>query len=83
VPAQTTSHAPTTPPAAATDARSVRRSADGRALPLAALALVAAAAHVPVTPEHLQEARYIGVLFIALEFACVVLAVALVARPFG
>lgn len=43
-------------------------------LPVAATALVAAAAHVPVTGEHLREAPYIGVLFIALEVALVVLA---------
>ena len=42
--------------------------------PVAATALVAAAAHVPVTGEHLREAPYIGVLFIALEVALVVLA---------
>jgi hypothetical protein len=80
VPAQTPLLAPTTPPAVEQD-RSRLHPADGRALPLAALALVAAAAHVPVTPEHLQEAFYIGVLFIALEVACVILAVALMARP--
>ena len=47
-------------------------------LPAAAAALVAAAAHVPVTGEHLREATYIGVLFIALEVALVGLAVLLV-----
>jgi hypothetical protein len=74
-------HTVPTPPTNAPDAGHSRRRLDGRALPLAALALVAAAAHVPVTGEHLEEARYIGVLFIALEVACVLLAVALVARP--
>jgi hypothetical protein len=44
-------------------------------LPVAATALVGAAAHVPVTGEHLHQAPYIGVLFIALEVALVVLAV--------
>lgn len=43
-------------------------------LPAAAAALVAAAAHVPVTGEHLAEAPYIGVLFIALEVALVAVA---------
>ncbi len=81
MPAQPTSQAPTTPPAVAAGARPRRRPVDGRALPLAALALVAAAAHVPVTPEHLREALYIGVLFIGLELACVILAVVLVAWP--
>lgn len=57
------------------------RCSDGRALPLAALSVVAAAAHIPVTLEHLQEAFYIGALFIALEVACVVLAVALLLGP--
>jgi hypothetical protein len=33
--------------------------------PTALLGIVAGLAHVPVTPGHLQEARYIGVLFIA------------------
>jgi hypothetical protein len=47
-------------------------------LPAAAAALVAAAAHVPVTGAHLREAPYIGVLFIALEITLVALALALV-----
>ena len=47
----------------------------------AAAAVVASAAHVPITREHLQEAPYIGVLFIALEVVCLALAVALVVRP--
>jgi energy-coupling factor transporter transmembrane protein EcfT len=46
-------------------------------VPGAALALVAGLAHVPVTPEHLNEAPYIGGLFIALTIACVLLAAAL------
>lgn len=49
--------------------------------PLAAVSLIAAAAHIPVTGEHLEEAPYIGMLFIALEIASVVLAVAVLARP--
>lgn len=40
-------------------------------------ALVAAAVHIPVTPEHLEHAPYIGVLFVALTIACVVLAAGL------
>jgi hypothetical protein len=42
----------------------------GLRLSLAAAALVAAAAHVPVTPEHLEEAPYMGVLFVLLSVAC-------------
>ncbi|MGH3472776.1 MAG: hypothetical protein ACRDPG_12145 [Nocardioidaceae bacterium] len=45
--------------------------------PAAALAIAAGMAHVPVTPAHLQEAPYIGVLFILLTVACVLLATAL------
>lgn len=43
---------------------------------LVAGAVLAAAAHVPVTPEHLRAAPYMGVLFILLTAACLVLAVA-------
>lgn len=46
--------------------------------PSAACALVLAAAHLPITPQHLSEAPYIGASFVALEIAGVVLAVALV-----
>ncbi len=45
--------------------------------PAALLAVVAGLAHVPVTPEHLNEAPYIGVLFIVLTAACLILAAAL------
>jgi hypothetical protein len=45
--------------------------------PTAGLALVAGLAHVPVTPEHLREAPYIGVMFIVLTTACVLLATAI------
>jgi len=41
---------------------------------LVAAALVAAAAHVPVIGPHLEEAPYMGVLFILLTTACVLLA---------
>jgi hypothetical protein len=40
--------------------------------------LVAAAAHVPVIEDHLEEATYVGVLFIALSAACCLAAVLLV-----
>jgi putative copper resistance protein D len=48
--------------------------------PAAALAVVVAAAHIPVTAEHLSEAPYIGWSFVALEIAAVLLAVMLVAH---
>jgi hypothetical protein len=38
----------------------------------------AAAAHLPVIPEHLAEAPYMGVLFILFSSACVLLAAALI-----
>jgi hypothetical protein len=41
---------------------------------LACSALVAAIAHVPVIAPHLDEAPYMGVLFIVLTAACLVLA---------
>jgi len=40
---------------------------------LAAAALVAAAAHVPVIAPHLEQAAYMGVLFIVLTAACLTL----------
>jgi manganese oxidase len=46
----------------------------------AATCLTAAAAHVPVTEDHLEEATYIGVLFILLAAACCIEAVLLVRR---
>ena len=46
-------------------------------LPAAAAALVAAAAHLPVIPDHLREVPYIGWLFIGLSALCVLGAVAL------
>jgi len=42
--------------------------------PAALLAVVAGLTHVPVTPEHLNQAPYIGILFMALTTLCVVLA---------
>jgi len=47
-------------------------------LPAAAAALVAAAAHLPVIPDHLSEAPYVGWLFVGLSAVCVLGAVALV-----
>ena len=41
---------------------------------------VAAAAHIPVTPEHLHEAPYMGVLFIVLTAACAALGLTLLVR---
>jgi hypothetical protein len=41
------------------------------------LLLVAAGTHIPLVREHLQEAPYIGWLFIALSVVCIVLAVAI------
>jgi peptidoglycan/LPS O-acetylase OafA/YrhL len=48
--------------------------------PAAAAALVAVAAHVPITPTHLREAPYIGWSFVALEITLTALAVTLVLR---
>jgi hypothetical protein len=47
---------------------------------LAAAAVVAALAHVPVIGSHLEEAPYMGVLFVALTAACTVLAAAALLR---
>ncbi|HEV7206284.1 MAG TPA: hypothetical protein VGN18_16885 [Jatrophihabitans sp.] len=44
----------------------------------AAAVLVAAAAHLPVIAAHLQEAPYMGVLFIVLSSACIVLGATLI-----
>src|SRR3954451_10797799 len=41
------------------------------------LLLVAAGTHIPLIREHLQEAPYIGWLFIALSVVCIVLAAAI------
>lgn len=49
--------------------------------PLLVVALfVTGAAHIPVIPEHLQEAPYIGALFIALSVTSFVLAAVIVVR---
>jgi hypothetical protein len=47
---------------------------------LAAAAGVAAIAHVPVIGPHLEEAPYMGVLFVVLTAACAFLAVAALVR---
>lgn len=47
---------------------------------LAGAAAAAAAAHVPVIAPHLDEAPYMGVLFVVLTAACSVLAVAALVR---
>ena len=47
---------------------------------LAAAAAVAAIAHVPVIGPHLEEAPYMGVLFVVLTAACAVLGVEALVR---
>ena len=42
--------------------------------PAALLAVAAGLAHVPVTPDHLVEAPYVGVLFVVLTASCLLLA---------
>ena len=42
---------------------------------VALMLLVAAATHVPLVSEHLEEAPYVGILFLALIVACTGLAV--------
>jgi hypothetical protein len=42
-----------------------------------ALLVVAAATHIPLIQDHLEEAPYVGWLFIALSVVCIVLAVAI------
>jgi hypothetical protein len=46
-----------------------------------ALLLVAALAHIPVVPDHLREAPYMGVLFILFSIAAFAVATVLAARP--
>lgn len=43
-----------------------------------ALVCTAAAAHLPVIPEHLHEAPYMGVLFALFSFSCLATAAALI-----
>lgn len=52
-----------------------RKAAPQRFLIAAAVA-IAGAAHVPVIRDHLQEAPYMGVLFVLLTAACLLLAAA-------
>ena len=47
---------------------------------LAVGALVAAAAHVPVIGPHLDEAPYMGVLFVVLTVGCAAIALAALVR---
>jgi hypothetical protein len=42
------------------------------------LLLVAAGTHIPLIEDHLEEAPYVGWLFIILSVVCIVLAVAIV-----
>ena len=50
---------------------------------VAAAAGIAAVAHVPVIGPHLEEAPYMGVLFIVLTAACGFLAIAALIRDSG
>jgi FtsH-binding integral membrane protein len=45
------------------------------------LMVVAAVAHIPVIGPHLQEARYMGVLFILFTITALATAIALAVRP--
>jgi hypothetical protein len=47
---------------------------------VAVAALVAAGAHVPVIAPHLDEAPYMGVLFVVLTVGCLVIATAALVR---
>ena len=47
---------------------------------LAAAAVTAAVAHIPVIGSHLEEAPYMGVLFVVLTGACAVLAASALIR---
>ena len=66
-------------PAPPLDVLTVARHSPWRSV-LALAAVVAAAAHIPVTGSHLQEAPYMGVLFIVLTVALFVLAAAALIR---
>ena len=48
---------------------------------LVTAAVVAAAAHVPVVAPHLEEAPYMGVLFVLFTAGCLALAGAVLVRP--
>jgi hypothetical protein len=56
-------------------------AADPRRWPTIALLFVTALAHVPVIPDHLREAPYMGVLFVLFTLAAFTLAAVLAARP--
>ncbi|MFC6704532.1 hypothetical protein [Flexivirga alba] len=61
--------------------RALGPSLNSRFRPLVVVAaVVAAAAHVPVIAPHLDEAPYMGALFIVLTAACLVLAATLTVR---
>lgn len=66
----------------ATSAPAVVSPASTRAvrIVLAGAAAVAAIAHVPVIAPHLDEAPYMGVLFVVLTAACAFLALAALVR---
>src|SRR3954464_13474379 len=57
-----------------------RRRGQGQRWVVAAAALVAAAAHVPVIGPHLAEAPYMGILFVLLTVACLGVAAAVCLR---
>ena len=59
------------------------RAADPRRWATIGLLFVASLAHVPVIPEHMHEAPYMGVLFVLFTVAAFVLAAVLAARPFA
>jgi len=44
-------------------------------------AVIAAAAHVPVIAPHLEEAPYMGVLFVLFSLACLGIAATVAVRP--
>jgi hypothetical protein len=46
----------------------------------AVMLLATAATHIPLVPEHLEEAPYIGVLFVVLSVASLALAVVVVVK---
>lgn len=48
---------------------------------LAVLTIAAGLAHLPVTPEHLREAPYVGISFALFAAACVALGSSLWRRP--